>query len=434
MEFEPVLTRNIALADSHRLEVYKSRGGYATAERMVREVPPQQIVQMVKDSGLRGRGGAGFPCGLKWSFLPKDHPGPFYLVVNADESEPGTFKDRLLLERDPHQLIEGIIISAYATGVRHAYVYLRGEFYRPYRLLQQAVDEAYAAGLLGEKIFGTNFGLDITLHRGAGAYVCGEETGLLESLEGKRGWPRLKPPFPAVVGAFGKPTIINNVETICCVVHIAERGPQWFKSIGTSSSTGPKLFGISGHVNRPGVVELPLGVPCRELIEKHAGGVRDGRKVKAVIPGGVSMGVLTAEELDCPMDFDGPRQKGCLGLGTACITVMDETTDMVKVLRNIVRFFAHESCGQCTPCREGTGWALQILNRIVAGRGRREDLRILLELAESMGAMPGTTICGLADGAAWAIKNYINKFPDEFEAAIRPTAVAATATAAAGRK
>ncbi len=429
-EFEPVLLANVGKENSHTLAAYEAAGGYRALKKVLAEMSPADVVEMVKTSGLRGRGGAGFPTGLKWSFLPKDHPGPVYMCVNADESEPATFNNRILMEDDPHQLLEGSIISCYATRATTAYIYLRYEYPRALRRLQQAIDECYANGILGKNIFGSELSLDIYLHRGAAAYICGEETGLIESLEGRRGWPRIKPPFPAVEGVFRKPTVVNNVETLCCVTHIADRGADWFKSIGVpadpqnprdAGSYGPKLYCLSGHVNRPGCYELPMGVPCRELIENQGGGVWKNRKVKAVVPGGISMGVLSADELDCPLDFIGPGKYGCLGLGTAAVTVMDETVSMVDFLHNTTRFFAHESCGQCTPCREGTSWALRMLNRIKAGKGRIQDLDLILEIGDNIGIMPGTTICGLADGAAWPMKNAIRKFRGEFEDYIRRT-------------
>lgn len=385
---------------------------------------PGDVTNIVKDAGLRGRGGAGFPCGLKWTFLPKDHPGPIYLCINADESEPGTFNNRILMEKDPHQLIEGIIIACHAIRSSNAYLYLRYEYGRSYRVLDAAIKECYAAGLLGQNILGTGLNLDIVLHRGAGAYICGEETGLIESLEGKRAWPRIKPPFPAIEGLFRKPTIVNNVETLCCVTQILYRGGAWFKSIGVPpdpgnprdpGSYGPKLYCVSGHVNKPCCVELPLGVTARELIEEHAGGVWKGRKAKAVVPGGISMGFLSDKELDTKLDFSGPGKVGCLGLGTAAVVVIDDQTSMVDVLFNCCRFMSHESCGQCTPCREGTAWMTKILTRIRIGQGRLEDLDLLMEVAGSMGIIPGTTICGLSDGAAWPVKNAISKFRGDFE-------------------
>jgi len=429
-QYEPVLLANVCHQNSHTLAVYQAAGGYATLRRVLNEMTPADVVTEVRDSNLRGRGGAGFPTGLKWSFLPAGHPGPIYMCVNADESEPGTFSNRVLMELDPHQVLEGILLSCYATRATTAYVYLRYEYPLSYRRLQAAIDECYRANLLGKKILGHDFSLDVHIHRGAAAYVCGEETGLIESLEGKRAWPRIKPPFPAVEGLFRKPTVVNNVETLACVTHVLDRGVDWFKSMGTPpdpddpadpGSFGPKLYCLSGHVNRPGCFEGPLGLPCRDVIERFGGGVWKGRKAKAVVPGGLSTGLLAANELDTLLDFSGPIRAGCLGLGTAGLIVLDETYSMVDFLHNSCRFFAHESCGQCTPCREGTGWALGMLERIKAGRGRLKDLELLLEIADSIGIIPGTTICGLADGAAWPIKNAIRKFRGEFEDYVRRT-------------
>jgi len=416
--FEPVLSRNWNVADSHTLKVYESRGGYQAARKALTTMAPDAVVNLVKDSELRGRGGAGFPCGLKWTFLPKDRKETL-MCVNADESEPATFNNRYLMERDPHQLLEGILIACFATRASTAYIYLRFEYIRAYRILEAALEEARAAGHVGKNIYGSGYNLDIWVHRGAGAYICGEETGLIESLEGKRGWPRIKPPFPAIEGAFRKPTVVNNVETLCCVPHILERGANWFKSIGTPKSYGPKLYTISGHVNRQVCVELPLGITCRALIEEHGGGVWKGRKAKAAVPGGISMGLLSANELDTPLDFESLRKPGCLGLGTAAVTVLDDQTRIIDYLYNTCRFFAHESCGQCTPCREGTGWLNKMIQRIRSGGGRLEDLDLMLNLANNLGIMPGTTICGLADGAAWPIKNAIAKFRGELVDHIR---------------
>src|SRR5437588_2752609 len=427
-DFEPVLLRRIAKKASPSLEAYRADGGYRALEKAVREMTPAQVIDVVKNSGLRGRGGAGFATGLKWTFLPKDHPGPIYMCINADESEPCTFNNRILMEQDPHQVLEGIILSCYATRASTAYVYVRYEYGPATRAMQQAVDEAYQANLLGRNILGKDFHLDVYMHRGAGAYICGEETGLIESLEGKRAWPRIKPPFPAVEGAFRKPTVVNNPETLACVTHIIDRGADWFKSIGVppdpknprdAGSFGPKLYCISGHVNKPGCVELPLGVTIRELVDKYGGGVWKGRKAKGAIPGGISMGIVTEKEFDVPLDFNGPGKVGCLGLGTAAVTVFDETTSIVDVVYNICRFFAHESCGQCTPCREGTGWMLKIMERFRAGQGRLEDLDILAEVGDRIGIIPGTTICGLADGAGWPVKNAVKKFRAEFESYIK---------------
>jgi len=428
MEFEPVLLKRINAKASPWLDAYRADGGYRGFTKALSEMTPAQVIDVVKTSGLRGRGGAGFPCGLKWTFLPKDHPGPIYLCVNADESEPCTFNNRILMEQDPHQVLEGILLACYATRASVAYVYIRYEYGPAYRNMQKAIDELYANNLLGKNILGKDFSLDVYLHRGAGAYICGEETGLIESLEGKRGWPRIKPPFPAVEGAFRKPTVVNNIETLACVTHVVERGADWFKTIGIppdpknprdAGSYGSKLYCISGHVNKPCCVELPLGVTVRDLVNQHGGGVWKGRKAKGCIPGGISMGIMTEAEFDTPLDFNGPGRVGCLGLGTAAVTVFDETTSIVDVLYNICRFFAHESCGQCTPCREGTGWMMKIMDRMRRGQGRKEDLDILDEVAKSIGIMPGTTICGLADGAGWPIKNAIAKFRPELEGYIQ---------------
>ncbi len=418
-KFEPVLTRNVGVEHSTDLKVYESRGGYRGVRKALK-MTPDELVDEVKDANLRGRGGAGFPAGVKWTFLPKDRTVT-YLCVNADESEPPTFCNRVLMEHDPHQLIEGIMIAAYATQSQVAYVYMRGEFHEQFHVVQCAVDEAYGAGYLGKGMFGSDFSLEIYIHRGAGAYVCGEETGLIESLEGKRGWPRIKPPFPAIEGLFRKPTVVNNVETLSCLPHIVERGAAWFTSIGPAHSSGPKLFCISGPVNRPGCYEDSMDITVRELIERAdmGGGMLSGKKVKAVLPGGVSMGILTADELDMKMDFDDPRNYGLLGLGTAAAVVIDEDTDMRLVLRNLARFYGTESCGQCTQCREGTSWMQKIATRIADGAGRLEDLDILLETARNMGMMPGLSICGLPDGATYPIETIVKKFRGELEAAIR---------------
>jgi len=438
MAFEPTLLARVNKLDSGKLDGYRADGGYAAFERALADKQPGEVVTQVKDSGLRGRGGAGFPTGLKWTFLPKDHPGPIYLCVNADESEPCTYNNRILMEKDPHQVIEGIMLACYAIKSNRAYFYIRYEYGDAYRATQAAIDECYAAGLLGKNIGGKGFDLDIFMHRGAGAYICGEETGLIESLEGKRAWPRIKPPFPAIEGAFRKPTIVNNVETLACVTQIMRRGIDWFKSMGVppdpknprdAGSFGPKLYTLAGHVNNPVCVEVPMGITCRDLVETHGGGVPGGRKAKAVNPGGLSMGFLDVNaplkgddgktEYDIPLDFNGPGKIGCLGLGTAAITVIDDQTSMVDVLHNVCQFFSHESCGQCTPCREGTGWMLKITDRLRRGLGRKEDLDVLVDVADRIGIMPGTTICGLSDGAGWPVKTAIRKFRAEFEAAIK---------------
>src|SRR5437773_26406 len=416
---EPVLTKRIPLDPNQRKLVgyddYIATGGYA-ALRKALEMKTEDIIKTVTDSGLRGRGGAGFSAGQKWSFIPKEKKGPHYLAVNADESEPGTFKDRYLMDYDPHSLLEGIAIASIATQCDIAYIYIRGEYHRQAKVLERAIAEAYENKIFGKQgIFGSATKLECYVHRGAGAYICGEETGLLESLEGKRGWPRNKPPFPAIAGAFARPTVINNVETLCLVPPVIEKGPAWFKTMGTDKSPGPKLFGMSGHLNKPGVYENELGITLQQSIDM-AGGMKGG-KYKAAICGGISMGVLGPTQLDIKLDFDDVRFRGgCLGLGTAGMIVMNEHTDMVAALRNCVRFYAHESCGQCTPCREGSAWMRKILDRIVDGMGRASDLEMLMELEKTMGIMPGTTICGLADGTSWATRTFINKYYDEFAA------------------
>jgi NADH-quinone oxidoreductase subunit F len=366
---------------------------------------------MVKTSNLRGRGGAGFPTGMKWSFLPKQSEKPVYLAVNADESEPGTFKDREIIEDDPHQLLEGIIITSYAIRCHTAYIYIRGEFERGVRVLEKAIAEAGAAGFLGKNILGIGFDLEVWVHRGAGAYICGEETGLIESLEGKRAYPRIKPPFPATHGLFGSPTIVNNVETLACVPHIVRRGADWFRSIGPEKSPGPKLFCVSGHVERPGTYELPMGTPLREIVYTHAGGIPNGRTLKAVIPGGASMPVFTPEEIDVPMDMDSVQKAGSF-LGSAGVIVMDDTVCMVWALMVLERFFHHESCGQCTPCREGTGWLHRVLVALEEGRAAPRDVDLLLNIA---GNMMGTTICALSDAAAMPARAFVTKYRPEFE-------------------
>ncbi len=422
-DFEPVLLRRVGKPSSQDLNSYLADGGYEGLKKAI-SLGPAGVVDIVAESALRGRGGAGFSTAAKWKFLPKNLDGPIYLCINGDESEPGTFNNRVLIEEDPHQVLEGIIIAGFATQATTAYFYLRYEYGRCYRVLEKAIHELYQHNLLGKNILGSQYSLDVHLHRGAGAYICGEETGLIESLEGKRAWPRIKPPFPAVEGAFRRPTVVNNVETLACVKHILDRGADWFKSMGVPKnpndprdvgSYGPKLYCISGHVNKPGLVELPLGATPRELIDKHAGGVWKGRAAKAVVPGGISMGFLSADELDIPLDFSGPGKAGCLGLGTGAMIVIDDQTSMVDVLFNACRFFAHESCGQCTPCREGTAWATKILQRIRQGHGKLSDLETLKDISQTIGTIPGTTICGLADGASWPIRNALKKFSTEFE-------------------
>jgi len=380
---------------------------------------PGEVIDEVKTAGVRGRGGAGFPAGVKWGFVPKDLPKPKYLICNADESEPGTFKDRELILIDPHMVLEGIAIASYAIGANVAYIYIRGEFVSEAEILVKAIGEARRKNFLGPDILGRGYDLEIHVHRGAGAYICGEETALIESLEGKRGLPRLKPPFPAVVGVFGCPTVVNNVETLACVPHIIERGGAWFAGIGTERSTGTKLFCVSGHVERPGVYESPMGITFREIIEDLCGGVRGGRKLKAFIPGGSSAPILPADKVDTPADFDSVAQAGSM-LGSGGLIVMDETVDMVWALENLLTFYAHESCGQCTPCREGSDWALDVVRRIRRGQGRAEDLETLRRIARF--ASQGMTICPLGDAFCGPISSFLDHFGHEFEAAIAKAA------------
>ena len=417
MPSEKILLARVGRKDSRAIDTYVQDGGYKALKTVLPGGwTPEKLTEEVKKSGLRGRGGAGFPTGVKWGFVPKDTKGkPVYLLCNADESEPGTFKDRLLMEEDPHQVIEGIILSAYALKCRDAYIYIRGEFYLGARILDAAIAEAYTKGFLGKNILGSGYDLDLTVHRGAGAYICGEETGLIESLEGKRGQPRIKPPFPAVHGVFGCPTIVNNVETLACVVHIVNRGAEWFAKIGRNEkNSGPKLYCLSGHVVRPGVYEAPMGLQMKELLfgADFGQGMKNGRKVKAVIPGGASAAMLTAPEIeDCPLDFDGVAAKGSM-LGSAAVIVMNEDTCIVDAAQNLSKFFSHESCGQCTPCREGTPWLLKVLTRIEEGKGRNEDIDLLEKISNQMAN--GMTICVFADAAIAPVLSSVGKFRDEF--------------------
>jgi NADH-quinone oxidoreductase subunit F len=401
---EKLLSRGFGRPDSHTLAAYREGGGY-TAWPKAQTMEPAAITEEVKRSNLRGLGGAGFPTGVKWSFIPKAHTGPVYLVINADEGEPGTFKDRYLLERDPHALIEGMLIAGRAVRSATAFVYIRGEYVEPWRRFASAVREAYDAGYLGN-------GFDVVVHRGAGAYICGEETGLISSLEGKKGWPKLKPPFPAIKGAFGAPTIVNNVETICHLPHIINRGGEWFAGLGTKTQGGTRLYSVSGRVKRPAVYEASVAITLRQLVFELAGGVTGNGRLKAVVPGGSSAAILRADEIDVTMDVDGLRQAGTMA-GSAGVIVMDETVSIPEALMVVARFYAHESCGQCTPCRESTGWIYRMTERIVEGRGRKQDLDTILDVARR-GA--GTTICAFYDGAVGPYISYIEKFRDEFEA------------------
>jgi NADH-quinone oxidoreductase subunit F len=409
------LTQHFADDEYTTLAGYERKGGYAAARKALTQMAPADLIQLVKDSGLQGRGGAGFLTGLKWSFMPADSAKPKYLVCNADESEPGSFKDRLLIERGSHQMLEGILIAAWATGAQKTFIYIRGEYAKPAQTLQRCIDEAYAKGYFGASVMGTGFRHDVVLQRGAGAYICGEETGLLESLEGRKGQPRKKPPFPAQYGAFGMPTTVNNVETFSHVPHIVNHGAQWFRGFGTEKSPGTTIFGVSGHVVRPGLYELPLGTRLDEIVFEHAGGIPGGRKVKGVIPGGMSMPILPADQLDVPMANEHLRERKSM-LGTGGVMVMDETTCMVRVASVITYFFRDESCGQCTQCREGTGWLNKIVNRIERGAGHDDDLAILLDVAAKM---EGQTICAFADAAAWPVQGLLRHFRADFEQHVR---------------
>jgi NADH-quinone oxidoreductase subunit F len=415
MAFEPVLTRNVGNTDALTLRGYRKTGGYEALDKALK-MKPEDIIEEVKKSGLRGRGGAGFPAGMKWSFIPQKDPDQArYLVCNADESEPGTFKDRLLMESDPHQLIEGCAICCYAVRAATCYIYIRGEYTKAAVLLERALKEAYEDGILGDNVMKSGFKLNMYVHRGAGAYICGEETGMLESLEGRRGQPRVKPPFPAVVGAFGSPTVINNVETLCNVPHILNRGADWFKSIGTDErNTGPKLYAISGHVERPGTYEHPIGITFREMLEA-AGGMWRGGNLKAFIPGGASAPILPASSIDIKMDFDTVAKAGSM-LGSAAVIVMDETVCMVRSVARLAKFFNHESCGQCTPCREGTNWMELILKRLEHGEGRESDAALLKSVAGNVG---GNSLCALGDAAIGPVKSLVERFPDEIDAHVR---------------
>jgi NADH-quinone oxidoreductase subunit F len=412
--FEKVLTRNFGLPRSETIDVYMENGGYQALNKALHEHTPQQLIDMVTASGLRGRGGAGFPAGRKWSFIPKGDVEK-YVCVNTDEGEPGTFKDRALVEKDPHQIIEGVIIASYAVGAQRAFVYIRGEFFLGVKRWIKAIDDAYAKGFLGENILGSGYSLDLSVHRGAGAYICGEETALIESLEGKRGEPRKKPPYPASVGLWGKPTLVHNVETLANIPHIVNRGPEWYASIGTPKSTGPKIFCISGHVRNRDIFELPLGVSLRELLFEHAGGMASDRKLKAVIPGGASTPMLTPDQLDVSLDFESLEAAGTM-LGTGAVMVMDQGTCMVDVARRLMRFFQHESCGRCTPCRTGTTRMVSILERIERGEGDEGDIERLEALANGL---QGITFCPMGDAAANPVLSSLRHFRDEYEYHIR---------------
>jgi NADH-quinone oxidoreductase subunit F len=409
-----ILSAKFAIKDAHKLRVAQKHGAYSTLEKLF-AMPPAEVIDEVKRSGLRGRGGAGFPAGVKWGFLPKDTGKPVYLAVNSDESEPATFKDRYILVKDPHMLIEGIIICSYAIGSHDTYIYIRGEYTSQVKALQAAIDEAYQAGYLGEKVAGQDYRIDVTVHRGAGAYVCGEETALLESIEGKKGQPRAKPPFPAVSGLYGCPTIINNVQSIASLPYIIANGADAYRAYGTEKSSGTHLFGISGHVTRPGMYELPLGLPLLEVIDKVAGGVWKKRKLKGIIPGGSSTPVLLPEEAETvTLDYESMAEHKTM-FGSGGIVVLDETVDIVALVKNLLDFYHHESCGQCTPCREGLGWMLKIIKKILRGEGEMADIDLLRELCDNIEMK---TVCVLSAACTMPVRSYLDKFRPEFEAYI----------------
>jgi NADH-quinone oxidoreductase subunit F len=411
--YEPLLIPHIK--DLHKIDVYEKNGGYKQLRKVLtgKEHTPESVTNTVKAANLRGRGGAGFNAGLKWSFMPKPDGAPRYIAANGDESEPGTFKDRMIFEYNPHLFIEGALIAAYAMSIDAVYVYIRGEYRSWIHMMQKAIDDAYAKGYIGKGIMGSKMNCEMYVHMGAGAYICGEESSLMESLEGKRGYPRVKPPFPAQRGLWGRPTTINNIETLANVPLIIEHGSEWYTSIGAKGHPGPVLYGISGHVNKPGVYEFPSGMLITDLIHEVCGGVRGGKKVKAVIPGGSSTPPLRGDSLDgVRMDADSLRDAGSM-MGTAGMVILDEDTDMVDLVWRISHFYHHESCGQCTPCREGTGWLEKTLLKIKNGEGEMRDLELLLDICYQM---EGRTICALADAAAWPVRYSITRFRDEFEA------------------
>ncbi len=405
----PVLSANWADERSWKLTNYERRGGYS-ALRTALSMTPTEVMTTVKDSNLRGRGGAGFPTGMKWSFVPQDNPNPKYLVVNGDESEPGTCKDMPLMLASPHTLVEGVIISSYAINAHHAFIYIRGEVLHVIRRVQQAVREAYSAGYIGTNILGTGYDLEVIVHAGAGAYICGEETALLDSLEGRRGQPRLRPPFPAVAGLYASPTVINNVESIASVPSIIANGKEWFSSMGTEKSKGFTLYSLSGHVARPGQFEAPMGITMRQLLEL-SGGIREGHQLKFFTPGGSSTPILTPDHLDVPLDYEGMAGAGTM-LGTKALQCFDETTSVVRTTLRWVEFYKHESCGKCTPCREGNWWLVQLLSKLEAGKGEEGDIEKLLDLCDNIG---GKSFCALADGAVACVTSAVKHFRSEFE-------------------
>ncbi|GBC77794.1 NADH-quinone oxidoreductase subunit F [bacterium HR08] len=431
MEKVRVLSARFDLPDSHTIEVYLRTGGYQALRKALTEMTPEAVIEEVKRSALRGRGGAGFSTGMKWSFVPREADKPKYVIANADESEPGTCKDRVLMEKDPHAVIEGILLAAYAVDAHLAFIYIRGEYWYLKERLERAIEEARERGFVGANILGSGFACEIIVHPGAGAYICGEETALMESLEGKRGYPRIKPPFPAVVGLYGCPTVINNVETLASVPPIILRGGDWFRQLGTEKSGGTRLFAVSGHVARPGVYELPMGYPMKRMIEEECGGIRGGKRLKAVIPGGSSAPILTAEEVEqCTLDFESLAALKSM-LGSGAIIVMDEDTDIAQVVYRITKFYEHESCGWCVPCREGTRWMRKLLERLLRGEGRPRDIDLLYELARNIF---GTTHCPLGDAAAWAVYPAIEKFRADFEAYVRAPVVSVSAEVSTPRR
>ena len=409
----PLLFKDIDTPGLARLDTYRQGGGYAALAEVLGKKSPDECIEIVKASGLRGRGGAGFPTGLKWSFVPKNSPKAKYIVCNADESEPGTFKDRELMEKNPHLLVEGMVLAGYAIGSHIGYIYLRGEFDYVQRILDQAIADARAAGLVGKNAGGSGYDFELHTHLGAGAYICGEETALLSSLEGYRGQPRLKPPFPAVEGLYASPTVVNNTETIMNVPHILKNGAQWYRQWGTEKSAGTKILSVSGPVKRPGNYEIPLGLPLRTLIEspEYCGGMRDGLKVKAVIPGGSSVPMMPASQLDTALDYESLNAVGTF-LGSGGVIVIDDQTCVVDALWNMIRFYQHESCGKCTPCRDGTYWMSEVLERIERGEGRETDIGLLEDVADNI---LGKSFCALGDAAAMPVQGAIKHFRDEFE-------------------
>jgi NADH-quinone oxidoreductase subunit F len=424
---EPLLLARFKLEHSQRLDVYRASGGYEALKKAVETMTPDDVIAEVKKSSLRGRGGAGFPTGMKWGFVPKDSPKPKYVVCNADESEPGTFKDRYLMERDPHLLIEGMLLAAYALGSQTVFCYTRGEYKYLIDIMDVAIEEARAAGIIGKNIFGSNFNCEVYTHTGAGAYICGEETALLNSLEGLRGHPRMKPPFPAVAGLYACPTVVNNVETFCAVPWIIINGGEAYQKLGTEKSGGTKLWSVSGHVVHPGVYELPMGYDMEKFIFEDLGGIPNGKKLKAVIPGGSSVYIMPAEDIigkNVKMDYEGLVAAGSM-VGSGGFIVMDETVDIFESTKNLIEFYKHESCGWCTPCREGTDWLAKIFKRIARGEGRPEDAQLILDLCDNI---EGKSFCPLGDAAAWPIQSAIKKFPEDFRRHLAPLAQSAATT------